>query len=459
MIHNFPTEDEFGSALAEQVSPSRPIQSPEFLFGRGAELDRIRKALYAPGRHIFVFGDRGVGKSSLGATAATLAQSADKPHLSVAGAPGETFQTIVASIASQAVGQNRLHRIKSTIALKGKTFFAEGEAKEERDAIDFRNSIVTMGDALEVLRQVANAHSERPIVLVDEFDRIDNASERAKFADLLKHLGDKGVPMRFIFTGIALSLDELLGAHPSAHRQLETIELPKLSWNSRWEILIQVCKHFGVKVPREIYIRIAAMSDGYPYYVHLLAEKLLWAAFEDPSIVVEVEWSHYQIALREAIQSINAELKRPYERAVLRRGAEYEAVLWSTADTDFLQRTASSMYLSYLHIAHQRDTSSSGQSSDVSIDQKAFASRVRSLMQDTYGAILRKDTSRGYYVYRENMLRGYVRMQAEANGIDLIGDREAPGEASARQKLHVPSSANRGYHTSSIPRGVKTGHR
>jgi MoxR-like ATPase len=60
------------------LSPSRPLQSEEFLRGRHDQLVEIKKALYQPGRHILIHGLRGVGKSSLAQTAAfSLAQGGD----------------------------------------------------------------------------------------------------------------------------------------------------------------------------------------------------------------------------------------------------------------------------------------------------------------------------------------------------------------------------------------------
>ena len=79
------TEDEFGTKLGEVLSASRPIHSIEHLKGRGKELDTIKKSLYAPGRHVFIYGDRGVGKSSLGQTTAFQYQSSSAPPLFVSG--------------------------------------------------------------------------------------------------------------------------------------------------------------------------------------------------------------------------------------------------------------------------------------------------------------------------------------------------------------------------------------
>jgi uncharacterized protein len=63
-------EDEFGKEMHRVLSPSNAIQTPELLHGRAKQLEEIRRALYSPGRQIFIYGHRGVGKTSLAQTAA-----------------------------------------------------------------------------------------------------------------------------------------------------------------------------------------------------------------------------------------------------------------------------------------------------------------------------------------------------------------------------------------------------
>ena len=48
------------------------------------------------------------------------------------------------------------------------------------------------------------------------------------------------------------------------------------------------------------------------------------------------------------------------------------------------------------------------------------------------------------------MLRGYVRMQAEASGIELSGEKEA-----LKQKMYVSGNAKTGYHSSTVPRNIR----
>jgi hypothetical protein len=438
-------KQQFGIRLNEVLFASQPIQSVEHLFGRQQELDRIEKALFASGRHIFIYGDRGVGKSSLAATAANQYQSVDAEYIDVGCSPDATLKSIVANIAYRAIHASRLRKTKRNASIGVELRFLKAALASETTQANLHEEIVSLADAVDVLREAANLHSERPIAVLDEFDRISDANERAAFADLIKQMGDKKVPLKLIFTGVGKSLDELLGAHQSAIRQLEGIELPKLSWDARWDIVLAAAGTFNVSVDKEIFIRIAAVCDGYPYYAHFITEKMLWCAFDDPNAVSEIKWDHYHGGLRDAIDSISAELKRPYQEAVNKRSGEYEEVLWATADSEYLERFMKQMFSSYEYIMKQRRNSGI-------LTYDKFCARIRKLRDASYGAILVNDPSNpGLYTYREKMLRGYVRMQAEAHGIELAGEKI---DQTVKQTMRVPSSASRGYYTSKPPPGI-----
>lgn len=433
----------FGRKLNKVVSPSRPVISIEHLVGRGDQLDRIEKALFSPGRNVFIYGERGVGKTSLAATAANQWQSSDAEYIDISCSPDSTVRSIVANIASQTVNTKWTSDCKiteqATIGFKWLSY----SLKSEVSLTDFFSKIQGLSDALEVLKEVATLHSESPIVVVDEVDRIESEKEIDLLADLLKQLGDKRVDLKFIFTGVGSTLNEILGAHRSAIRQLETIELPRLSWDARWDIAIHALSTFGIEISRDIYIRLAAVSDGYPYYVHLIIEKLLWLLFEKEGIVTKVTWDDYYSALDKAIFGIAAELARPYELAVNQRSQDYEPVLWSTSADEWQGAYLSDMYNQYKNIIDQMED-------ETALPYEKYASRIRNLLKPEYGEILIKGTKKGYYHYKEKMLRGYIRMQAEANRVEIIS-KEA--EATIKNYMHVPAK-NVGYYKSTIPKGV-----
>lgn len=443
-LDNWEDKHRFGERMNEVLSPAHPIQSVEHLLGRVSELERIEQALFATGRHIFIYGDRGVGKSSLGATAAIQYQASDAPPIFVGGSSDDTFRSVIANIAMKALKRSRVDAVKNSTASgfewRGLRL---GEAVEVTP-LEITSRLATIGDAAELLAEVAGRHSTKSVVVVDEFDAICSAEERNKFAHLLKHLGDQGTNIKFIFTGIASSLDALLGAHLSSHRQLEQVELHRLPWEARREIVQMAADAFGLEIDDDINWRIAMISDGYPYYVHLITERMLWAAWWEQEQVTKLGAPHLLLGLRSAIAAINAELKRPYEDAVLQREAHYEDVVWATADGDEMLLNLTNMYHAYRVITGKRD-------GRPLLERPKFSDCVRDLRKSGFGAILQPMSKRtGWYTYREPMLRGYVRMQAEASGVQLLGEKPPP-----RAQMHVPANVRTGVRGPSIPAGVR----
>lgn len=403
----------------------------------------IDRALCAPGRNVFIYGDRGVGKSSLAATAAYQYQSVDNVPIVVGGSPDESFDSIIANIANQAMGFSRTTSIKEQSSISLEWRGLKWQQGREVSAKDVKDQLKTIGDAVDLLHEVGRTHSDRPIVVVDEFDTIPEMQERNRFAALLKALGDREVNMKFIFTGIGRSLEELLGAHQSAYRQLATIEVSRLGWDARREIVIQAATELGLNVNDDVNWRIAIVSDGFPHYVHLITEHMIWQAFDDDTDCNELSHEHYQLGLREAIEQVNVELKRPYEKAVLHRAPEWEDLVWATADGEDLFRQSADIQSSYQAITERRK-------SETVVESKKFSESLRRLKMDGYGAILDAVPQRqGWYTYREKMLRGFVRMQAEASGVELNGEL-----ALQRQRMRVAASVRSGYREARVPRGV-----
>jgi len=99
------TDDEvqFGNLMRTVLSPSQPLESPERLRGRDDQLPEIRRALYASGRHVFIHGFRGVGKTSLAQTAAHQIQSADAPPIVLGCSLGTTVNELVRDVLAEAL--------------------------------------------------------------------------------------------------------------------------------------------------------------------------------------------------------------------------------------------------------------------------------------------------------------------------------------------------------------------
>ena len=75
-------------------------------------------------------------------------------------------------------------------------------SSKEVSALDLKAEIKTVGDAVELLKEIAAKHSRKPAVVLDEFDGIPNVAERGRFAALLKQLGDQSVNLKFFISGV-----------------------------------------------------------------------------------------------------------------------------------------------------------------------------------------------------------------------------------------------------------------
>ena len=120
----------------------------------------------------------------------------------------------------------------------------------------------------------------------------------------------------------------------------------------------------------------------------------------------------------------------------------------ATADSDYLDRTVDDIFTSYQYVMKQRDPFAAR-----ALELCRVSARSSELKSEPCRKVLvnSRFDRRGWYSYQEPVLRGYVRMQAEAHGIELIGETPA-----ARSQARVGPD---GGTTAQVPRGVHIGRR
>jgi archaellum biogenesis ATPase FlaH len=424
MIGNL-TEEEFAKILHTHLSPSTPIQSEEHLYGRDAQIQRIKEALYSPGRTIFIYGDRGVGKTSLAQTVAFAHQSSEHNAIIKACSSRTTFGDLILQIADALKGTMPLAETTAKLGYKLPKLFgsAELEVKHAKHKVESPASdAIDINHAVALLAKASEKRQGDTVIVVDEFDQVSTDSERTNFADFIKQIGDQQLGLRFIFCGVAESLEKLLGAHKSCYRYVEGVEVTQLSWDAREAIIDSAADALKVKVGQHPRYRIAAISDGFPHYVHLVGEKLFWAMFRDPHPRLEPNQEHYHEAVNAAVLAIEQYLKAAYDAATMKATSEYEDVLWAFADHPELIRSIDSIFESYIDIMRKLEESP--------MDRNEFVGHLQTLKSSSCGSIL-VSNRRTFYRFRENILRGYVRLRAEDQGLELARDYYSASLASA----------------------------
>lgn len=403
-------ENEFGKILGIVLSPSRPLQSPEYLRGREEQLQGIRKAFFQPGRHILIHGLRGVGKSSLAQTAAFMLSGNSDPI--VLGCDQNTgFLSIVREIFDSV--EARHPAIKSIIVEKGLSFarygiLASGKKTETIAKVDPGS----VNEAVRLLRFVTDEVGKNLVIVVDEFDQVSDEADQKAFANFIKQVSDQHVDIKFIVCGIADSPEILMAAHASADRYFHTVELGKLPWEARFEIVVDASKKLGIITDDSTVIRIAKISDGFPHYVHFISEKLFWRVYEARNDG-RMNAACFTDAMHDASSAMDMKLRGPYEKATQKYSNDYEYVLWAAADGHELRRRSIDIFESYNRIMRYRQ--------EDALSRDKFNQRLNALKRESHSKIL-IGTRQGWYEFNEKMVRGYVRLRAEQSGINLDGD-------------------------------------
>ena len=406
------SEEDFGQRLSMVLSPSQPLQSQEFLRGREKQLAEIRKALYAPGRHVLIHGFRGVGKSSLAQTAAfSISKSGNNPII-LSCDSSSSFNDVIRDMFEEAANPNPL--VKTTSKQKDEGFdFKLFAAKRKHTIEEGRiEQIQSINEAVRLTGHLCEKYSEKPVIIIDEFDQIQSKYEQENFANFIKQISDKRIPARFIFCGIGESVDALMSAHGSADRYFHTVSLGRLPYEAREEIVTYAADNLGISVDSSTMYRIAKISDGFPHYVHLISEKLFWRVFEARNDGM-VTGALFENAMADASDAMEMKLKHPYETATRKYTNDYENVLFAVADGHELQRRSSVIYLSYVRIMESQGLSP--------LSREKFNGRMNSLKKENYASILTASRT-GWYEFSEKVIRGYCRLRAEQVGVELEVD-------------------------------------
>ena len=269
--------------LWEAFTPSRPKYSSRFFAGRRWALQRVITAVEQDQAHIVIYGPRGIGKTSL---ANVLAESASEVEYQVLRYPcgsNATFEEIFRGLLSSLPADNldRATQARFSGAENLAQLLPEGEFGPT--------------DLTEILSQIKLDHA---ILIIDEFDRAQDMRLKNQLAEAIKNLSDASARVTFIVIGIAHSLDELIGMHPSIQRHLVGIHLPLMT-TTELERVVQAGEDAsGIRFEEATRDMVVAFSKGLPYFAQLLSLHAGRAALKRGSMLVQM------VDLREALEMV-----------------------------------------------------------------------------------------------------------------------------------------------------------
>ncbi|MGH7987493.1 MAG: AAA family ATPase [Candidatus Binataceae bacterium] len=361
-------------------SPGAPIDEGDLFAGRVYQIRELIDAVGQRGQHAFVFGERGVGKTSL---ANTFTKFMHRP-----------VSKLVATRVNCDGIDTFPHLWKKALAdwNIGDAIPAEASPDDIRRAL---SSVAT---------------NNIPVVVFDEFDRLVEGEVTTLMADTIKALSDHSVLATIIIVGVADSVADLIKEHASIGRNLVEVPMPRMSEDELAEILEKRLPRLDMTMADSTKRQIINYSQGLPHYTHLLG---LHAARD----AVENRAKHI------GDKNLTASISRCLERAQQStRDAYHKATASPRSDNLFRQvlcacALARTDELGYFTAAGVVQPMSNIMGKRYEIP--SFAAHLKGFCDPSRGPILeQRGTKRKFrYRFRDPLMQPYILMQGLDAGL------------------------------------------
>jgi Cdc6-like AAA superfamily ATPase len=399
------------AALRDAFTPTRPKQDTELFYGRFEQLRRIIAAIEQERAHVMIYGERGSGKTSLANILANKAGEAGYLVVRLACSSELTFEDIFRSF---------LRRMPANLLL-GDT---------NRDNLEqLLPSPYSLFDLLLLFKRIGRKHV---ILIIDEYDRIAGEETKEKLAELIKQLSDADAPVTLLLVGVAETVDQLLGKHPSLQRTVVAVPLPPMTDREIDGIVTAGEMKSGLNFDVSMRQAIVDFAQGLPYHAQLLCLLAADSAMRRCSNRVEPEDLRY--AVLQSAERAEARTKETYGLAV---GPQESASLRDALFHAARCRTDESGSFAVADVVAAAAPSNAPAPSLLSLQYP-----LKKLTEPERGAVLRRVLGPGgwRYQFSSQTLRHYVLCrQAEQRG--LIGTRRQTVLPDEHELEHAAQSA------------------
>lgn len=384
--------------VGEGFRPAAPIDRRALFSGRTEQIGELFAVQAQPGQHAVIYGERGVGKTSLTTVAAEMLRSSNILNARATCDTSDDFASVWRKVLDEIVFRTP----KPGIGFAPVAGEAVHVASER-----LKGASVTPYEVRRALQQVTQ--NRELVVFVDEFDRLRDPEARTLFADTIKILSDQLVRATIVIVGVADDVDELIREHGSVERALVQVHMPRMSPAELTEVVTTGMATAQITIGKTAVNRIVVLSQGLPHYTHLLSQLAAQAALAQGR--ADVKLGDVDYAVGRAIEKAQQSIVGAYHEALQStRKSLYPQVLLACA-------LAKSDEFGFFTTADVREPLST--ITGKPCETAAFAGHLEELSTNRRGPVLQKrGTPRRFrYRFANPLLQPYVVMRGLSDGL------------------------------------------
>lgn len=299
--------------LRTAFTPSQPVSDVRKFAGRTEVLKTLIRSIEDQQLHVVLYGERGIGKTSLLHVLAELSRKARYIVRYTSCGEGTDFSEIFRTIAGDIP------------LLYHADYDPTSEAIERGGVLAdlLPPGPLTVSQISEMFAKVSNT---RVIIILDEFDRSDSEVFRRLIAELVKNLSDRAIRVQLVIAGVASNLTELIAHIPSIRRNIIGLPVPPMNEEEVRELVMIGEAVSGLSFEDAAMERIISVSNGSPYLASLLSQHAGLVSTERNAVEVShadvdlaVDRTLYEIELRMSPHTLHfiAQLERQNRGALL----------------------------------------------------------------------------------------------------------------------------------------------
>lgn len=382
------TDEDWESKTYEVMvlfSPGAPIDENELFAGRQSQIDKIIEAVLQRGHHAIIYGERGVGKTSLART---------------------FFVRLIRPTKSLSSVIVNCDPADDYTSLWKKVF--RDLSSDGNNLLELYRGEISPDDVRRVL--AGFDLTTTPVIILDEFDKLEDQQAKALVANTIKSLSDYSVMATLVLVGVANSVSDLISEHQSVARALVQIRMPRMTGGELQEIVDKRLPKVGMTITKPALAQIVALSRGLPHYTHLLGQFAARRAINAKTLTIDE--SHVDGAEKDCLERVDQSIREQYHRATHspRGGNIYKEVLLgcALAEPDELGFFPAKAVESPLSIIMRKP-----------YDVAMFGQHLKKLCESDRGEILELTGSPRRFRYRfvEPLMQPYVILRGLSDGL------------------------------------------